>query len=83
MLELGLTRVSFVQNTREFHSKLVSYFAKNALYFAKFRVSRNWFRMLRNKAFNKRNETKLQHRTNQNSSFAPFENQICIHAIRV
>ena len=38
------TRVSFVQNSREFHAKRVSYFAKNAPCFAKFRVSQNWLK---------------------------------------
>ena len=36
------------------------------------------FRILRNKTFKMRNETKLQHRTKKHCSFVRFENQLCI-----
>ena len=71
------TRVSFAQKSREFHAKRVSYFAKICFLFpiiscfaklaleceTKFRM----FRISQNKAFKKRNETKLQHRMKKNT----------------
>ena len=73
------TRVSFAQKSREFHAKRVSYFAKICFLFpiiscfaklaleceTKFRM----FRISQNKAFKKRNETKLQHRMKKKHCF--------------
>ena len=66
------TRVSFVRNSREFHAKRVSYFAKKrSLFreiscFAKLALACKsqfcMFRISRNKTFRKQNETKLQRR---------------------
>ena len=82
------TRVSVVQNSREFHAKRVSYFAKKCSLFCEISCfaklvlpCETLFRMFRisqNQTFNKRNKTKLQHRMKKLFSFAPFENQMGI-----
>ena len=80
------TRVSFVQNSREFYAKRVSYFAKICSLFREIScfaklalVCESQFRMFRisrNKTFNKRNETKLQGRMKKH---CPFQIKIRCH----
>ena len=54
------------------------------LCFAKLALTcKTLFRILRNKTFKMRNETKLQHRTKKHCSFVRFENQLCIPHLKI
>ena len=67
------TRVSFIQNSKDFHAKRVSYFAKKCSLFREISCFAKlvlacerqfpMFRISRNRTFSIRNETKLQSQT--------------------